>query len=160
VPVSNKTMTVTRTELALSPLDINDEGTYYLLYDGFSSGGGRWQRHMVESPYTDGEYEVGKRLRNSEVGIALAVKGATSTALDTAMAALIHPDTGAFTAQYDYQVSVAIDGLTRTWRCYAAEWEVDWKGGWIDGIVPDLGPYYAPIALAIPRRPVPIAGST
>lgn len=156
--ISAKTITVTRSELSLSTLDINDEATYYCLFEGFASGGGQWERHMVDSPYTDGEYEVGKRLRNSEVAMGLAVKGSTQAALDAAVAALVDVDTGAFVAQYSYDVTVTIAGYARTWRCYAADWQVDWKGNWIDGIT-DLGPYYAPIALAIPRRPIPVAGA-
>jgi hypothetical protein len=156
---SAKTITVTRSSLSLSTLDVNDEATYFLLFDGFSEGGGRWDRKMVESPYTDGEYEVGKRLQNSEVLLGLAVKGATQTALDSAMAALINPTTGAFTAQYTYNVTVTIAGYARTWTCYAADWEIDWKGGWVDGVVPGTGPFYVPMALAIPRKPIPVAGA-
>ena len=92
---SAKTITVTRTELALGTLDVSDEATYFILFDGFSAGGGRWERNMVSGPYTDGEYEVGKRLRNTEAELGIAVKATTQTALDTAIAALVDPDTGA-----------------------------------------------------------------
>lgn len=156
---SAKTITVTRTELALSTLDVSDESTYFILYEGFTGGGGRWERKMVDSPYTDGEYEVGKRLRNTEAALGLAVKATTQTALDTAIAALVDKDTGAFTAQYSYNLTVTIAGYARTWRCYAADWTIDWKDNWIDGVVPGTGPFYAPLALAIPTRPIPVAGA-
>jgi len=155
---SAKTITVSRTSLSLSPLDVNDEATYFLLFDGFSGGGGRWDRKMVQSPYVDGEYEVGKRLQNTEVSLGIVVKGLTQTAVDTAVAALVNKTTGAFTAQYTYNVTITIAGYARTWQCYAADWEIDWKGGWIDGVVPSVGPYYAPVALAMPRKPIPVAG--
>ena len=156
---SVKNITVSRTSLSLPTLSLNDESTYTLLFDGFDPGGVRYDRDMVGAKYTDGEYQVGKRKRNSEVELSLAVKGTTQTTLQSAIAALVDDDTGAFTAQYTYTVTTTIAGVAWAWTCFAADFASDWRGNWIDGVpVAGTGPFIVPITLAIPRLPNPVSG--
>jgi hypothetical protein len=147
---SRKTVQVTRTLLALSNLNINDEGTYFLLEDGLEPGGVTWRRDEVESKYTDGSYEVGAVKEDARASYGVAVKAATQTALHTAVAAIV----AAFT-QRTFTLQVTIDSISTAYTCKRANYEVSWEGPWIDDAFEPI----AVIAFSFDRRALQTTGS-
>ena len=147
---SRKTVQVTRTLLALSALNINDEGTYFLLEDGLDPGGVTWRRDEVESKYTDGSYEVGAVKEDAGASYGVAVKAATQTALHAAVLAIVN----AFT-QRTFTLQVTIDSISTAYTCKRANYQVSWEGPWIDDAFEPI----AVIAFTFDRRALQTAGS-
>lgn len=102
--------------LTTSPLSIHS-GAYRIVgADGLDPGGIQWERKSAGSPWVHGEYPVHQRKRNSRGAIRVKVTAATQSDLNSAKAALLD----AF-YQFQYDLTVVIDGQTYSWRCFAAD---------------------------------------
>lgn len=113
-------MTISREQLALTPLNINSETEgYLLLRGGFDLGSRTWRRQTVQSPFTDGRTIVGAVMDVVTREFTFEVRGSTAYIMNDRMHHLIR----AF-SQFSYTLTATIQGYTRAWRCEIADVEV------------------------------------
>lgn len=110
---------VTRTELQMSNLQIND-GTVYTLARGLNPGTVSWRKQTVESPFYEGRYVVHEVKDAVEVKIPIYVHGTTHTNLDLNINALIE----AFAHQSSFDLHVEVENRPYAWTCERADYEV------------------------------------
>lgn len=138
---------VTRTELSLGNLDVND-GANYVLARGITPGAVSWRKQFVESPFYEGRYVVHEVKDAVEMKIPFYVHGATYAAVHANLETLL----AAFTEQSTYEVHTVIEGVDHGWTCERADYEV--------GFVTEM--FVAkmiPIQFTTMRAPTPAAGA-
>ena len=140
---------VTRTELALADLDLNDKTTYGVMAAG--PGAKSWRRQTAESPFMHGRALVGAVLDTEVAPLRIRVKGSTDSVLNTNLNALLR----AF-EQFTYDLTLTIEGVTYTWRCEPADYTIGDRGGEINTFVRLANQEW--VSFEIPRNPIPVAG--
>lgn len=113
-------VTISRSELGLSDLELND-GTTYICTPEIEPGQITWRRERVQSPYVDGEFTVSRAKDDGEMRIIVDVLGATHSAIRTSIDTLID----AFT-QSTFTLTIAIGGTTYAWTGEAADYAMTW----------------------------------
>jgi hypothetical protein len=149
VPDLAITSTISRTELALPALSLNDHTTYTLI--GIGPGAVTWKRQYASSVFVHGDVLVNAVKGHGNLPMMVRVKGTTQAAVDTNLAALLRA-----LDQFSYQLSITIAGVTWTWNCDLADYSVD-DGG-------EFSKFYklakqTIVTAQIPRNPIPVAGS-
>ena len=140
-------LSITRTLLALSPLELNDHTNYYLAPS--SPAAVTWQRQMVSSPWVDDDIVINRRRGKVTEEILLEVRGGltpTQVTLQTNLAAAI----AAF-SQDTYVLTTTFDGTAYAWNCDAADYQVVWDG-------PRVISRAVQLRLSVPRSPIPAQG--
>jgi hypothetical protein len=141
---------VTRTELALADLDLQQSGVYEIL-PGTGPGAMVWRREVARSPMVHGEVLVGA-VKDVEIAqLRIRVTGTTASQLWSRVGDL----TAAF-EQFQYDLSLVIGGVTFTWVCQCADW-TSGDGGEFQKF--HLMSHQTDVTFQIPRHPVPTAGS-
>lgn len=113
--------TVSRTELGLARLDINDH-LNYILNDELLGGTNTWNRQTTKSPYVDGEFTVNKTLAQVEERIAVECLGDSSYLLQYNVAQLIKA-----ISQSQYVLTIYTDDSVWAYDCEAADYTVGWE---------------------------------
>ena len=147
----SSTLTIDRTELALSALVVPTSGSFELGED-FSPGGVRWQRALASSRFVDGGALTAVRRDMTQIGGTIRAVGTTPTTLQANESVLL-----AALAQFSYTVTwqeVGATTATYTWTAMPAD--VEPRGGFVDYL---RGMFVQEFAVTIPRQPVPVAGS-
>lgn len=143
---------VTRTRLpgSLAPLNLNNHTAFEVVSAG--PGNRRWVREWATAPSVHGATEVSRRMDIQTAPLVLRALGSSAAVLNTNTAAMV----AAF-SQSRYNLTLTIDGVTSTWKCWAADITPGEDG--------ELDKYRLAVAtprqlyrLAIPRHPIPVAG--
>lgn len=146
-----KVATVTRTELALGDLALEEEGVYKLMRDAVGPGDGSWRREVSKSAYVHGETLVGavKDVMTAQLGVR--VLASSISLLQTRVSTLLT----AF-SQFSYNLTITLDGSTWQWKCEPADYAIG-DGGVFQDL--HLLAYQQEVRLNIPRHPIPLQGS-
>lgn len=140
---------VTRTELGLADLSLENPGSYRVVSAG--PGSVSWRRRVAASPYCHGEALVSAVKEEVTQALVVRVYGSTAADLNTKTAALLR----AFD-QFDYRLSLTIDGVTSTWACQPANYSPMGRGELEPNLLRARMQAYA---LEIPRNPIPLIGA-
>lgn len=136
---------ITRTELALSNLAFTPVNGYYIQRNGFGPGEVGNRSTFVESPYVIGKIQthVVKDLQTST--LTIRVEGDDQEDLFDKMTELCE----AF-EQFNYTLTIIINGTTFTYSCYTADYAVG-EGGQLDDLM--LRSNMQMITFDIPHQP-------
>lgn len=140
------TALVTRTELSLAALDI-DDGTNFILGKGLDAGTVSWRKEVVTSPFYAGRVPVHEVKDSVEMTLVVYILGATHATLMTNLQTLLN----AFTEQSTYEVQLTIEGQSYHWTCERADYQVGFA-------TETLNARYIPVSLSFHRHPEPAAG--
>lgn len=116
-------LTITRTELSLTTLDIS--ASPFGLPDGSANdpdfGIVTWRRDLARSPYLHGAQLLGK-VKDLVEGCTLDidVTGADQAAIKTNVTTLVN----AF-SQFSYVLTLTLDASTWAWTCQPADYRID-----------------------------------
>lgn len=113
----SRSLTVTRTLLSLSTLQVWNPPSSIIVGDSFMPGGQTHRREFATSPYVPGRFLIGATRDMQEAVLRVELTASTGAALSTLVATTIN----AFT-QYSYTLTWDFDGLTSVWECEAADW--------------------------------------
>lgn len=135
---------ITRTELGLADLDLNDGTVYVMALDGIRPRGESWRREFARSPNVPGQRVVHAVLEADPLQVDVICKGDTwfdahqnyETAVD------------AF-RQTTFNVTETVDGVTHLWQCTEADVVPVWRAIW--QAVPAIA-----VAFEAPRQPVDV----
>lgn len=115
----NLTATVTRTELSLGDLDLNDRTKFIAV--SFQPGDLKWNRTEATSPFYDGAVTTHRNRQRSSMQTVIDVIGATQTALHDNLRELV----AAF-QQTEFDLTVTYEGQTWVWKGEAADVSTSW----------------------------------
>jgi hypothetical protein len=138
-------VTVTRTALGLSVLNINDFVNYYCATE-FLGGQVTWNRNQVSSPWVDGQYTTSRTRQNVMEKIGVEIVAADTADLKAKTDAII----SAFMQSY-FVLTATIDGATWSYACEAADYQQAFTG-------PRMYARQGQVLFDMPRRPVPLSG--
>lgn len=141
----NLSVRVTRDELALADLQLNDGVKYHTTPD-IDPGQVSWRRESATSPYVDGEFTISRAKEESEGKVTIEVVATSQSLLRTYIGDLIN----AFT-QEEFNLIFDIDGAVYTWTCEAADYAVKWEHIRFHS-------FHALVGFQFPRSPIPVAG--
>jgi hypothetical protein len=136
---------VTRDELGLGDLDIND-GVNFKVAGAFMGGSVAWQRNNVSSPYIDGDITVSRRRGDIVEPVEIWVYGDNHTELRDNLGELLT----AFT-QENYNLSFNFDGRNRKYDCKCADYTVSYEQAFVHSKMHK-------VVFNIPRNPIAIYG--
>lgn len=138
---------ITRTELSLSALALNDDN--YSIVE-WGPGELTWRRSSVGSPFVDGTYLVNAVKDQMSVSARIRVTGSNKGDCMNKVGTLLR----AF-EQSSYTLTVIVDGTTFSYACEPADWS--WgEGGQFQKFHNEA--YKQEIGLMIPRLPNALAG--
>lgn len=114
-------VSIDRSSLSLSALTISStgSGTYTLTETGLGRPAITARTTSVSSPWFHGSTHVAVTKDQTALPLEVLVQAASSTALDTAIDAL-----DAALWQFDYDVTVTVDGVAKVWSCSPASWSI------------------------------------
>lgn len=108
--------TVTRTELSLGDLQLNDGTNFTLTRDGFTPGSKSFRKETVDSPLVAGRY-----LLHAVADVVVSeLKIRCSSTTDAGLAANVTAVVNAF-SQFQYTVTVTINGVAWQYLCECAD---------------------------------------
>lgn len=139
---------VSRTQLALADLDINDHVDYVLAGPQAFGGAVQWSRKQVSAPWVDGEITVERHRTNVTEPLSVYVAGTSISDLDANLGTLI----AAF-QQDRFTFQLVVGGANHAWDCEAAD---------ISQVLYDtthVVAKYVTVTFAVPRKPIPLAGA-
>jgi hypothetical protein len=137
---------VTRSQLGLANLAINDHTTYVIAGPAIMGGAISWDRKTVNAPWVDGDITVARRRQNVMEQLQVYVTGSDQGAMMTNLRTL----RDAFT-QDRYTLQITVGSAQNAWDCEAADYSV---------LYDTAHAYnrYAVATFQIPRKPVPLVG--
>lgn len=111
---------ITRTELGLPPLSVNDHQRY-ILGPQLLGGTNAWLRQTAKSPYVDGEVTVGRTLGIVEERMSIEVLAGDALELQANLATLVDA-----VSQSRWTLSIRSDDSVYAYDCEAADYTVGW----------------------------------
>jgi hypothetical protein len=138
-------VTVTRTALGLSVLNINDFTSYYCATD-FLGGQVTWNRNQIGSPYVDGQVTTHRTRGNVVEKVGVEILAGSTADLKAKTDAII----SAFIQDY-FVLTATIDGQQWSYACEAADYQQAFTG-------PRMFARQGQVLFDVPRRPVPLVG--
>lgn len=144
------TASLTRVELSLAVLNINDQTNYKIIKVG--PGSVEWDRQYAGSPFIHGETLVNAVMKQGKLPLSVRCKGSTSGVVDTNRAALCRA-----LEQFTYTLSLTVDGVSWSWKCDPADYSVDETDGAFNGFFTRAK--QSVVTADIPRDPIPLSGS-
>lgn len=139
---------VSRTQLSLANLDINDHVKYVLAGPLAFSGAVQWNRTQVEAPWVDGQITTERHRVNTTESLGVYVAGTSMADLDANLGTLIE----AF-SQDRFTFQLVVGGANHAWDCEAAD---------VSQVLYDTAhavAKYVTVTFAVPRKPIPLAGA-
>jgi hypothetical protein len=139
---------VSRTLLGLGDLNINDHSKYVLAGPMAFGGQVQWNRRQVEAPWVDGQITVERHRTNVTEPLSIYVAGTSLGDLDTNLGVLL----AAF-MQDRYTFQLVVGGANHAWDCESAD---------VSQVLYDTAHVYnkyVTVTLAVPRKPIPLAGA-
>lgn len=137
---------VTRAQLAMADLDINDHSSYVIAGPAVMQGGISWDRKTVNAPWVDGDITVARRRTNSTEQLSVYVTGSDQAAMMTNVRTL----RDAF-IQDRYTLQITVGSAQNAWDCEAADYSVLYDTAHVYN-------RYVVVQFQIPRKPVPLVG--
>jgi hypothetical protein len=137
---------VTRDNLGLPDLQLNDHASYYASADQFLGTAAAWNRNQVASPFIDGSVTVSRQLGMVVEALGIEVLGDSPVDAQNKMAVLAQ----AF-MQSDFQLGVQVGGAIWQWQCEAADVTRAWT-------TPRMAANQWLMTFSVPRQPNAIAG--
>lgn len=137
--------TLSRTELGLFPLPINDH-LNYILNDEQFGGTVTWNRQTTKSPYVDGEITVGRTLAEVEERLSIDCLADSSFLLQQNIAQLVRA-----ISQSRYVLTIYENDAVWAFDCEAADYTVGWEKS-------RRMVYRATVQLLVRRRPKLLTG--
>jgi len=137
---------VTRDELELGLLDIND-GDNFILGKGFQVGKLVWRKDTVTSPYVHGRFPVREVMDAVESTLVVYAKGESHAVLTENIGILIAP----FVEQSEYELRINVEGQAYHWLCERADYEVAFATETLNALL-------VPVQFTIYRSPIAVAG--
>lgn len=107
---------VSRTQLGLGDLNLNDHVTYAVSGNSLWRASRRWSRVQPESIDMHGSVTTHRKLEMASDPFSVYVHGASLSALDTALGVLLD----AF-SQQRYVLQQQVDGADHQWSCQEAD---------------------------------------
>ena len=142
----SRQITITRTELGLGSLNLNDPAAGYYVSDEWSSGGVMWQRWNASgSPWVAGDRVVGQRQIGVDEIFTIYVKASTPAGIKAKIQTL-----ATALGQYRYTLTINWDGATYTYSANGAG-EVKVKDDQVDPLLHQAG--WIALQITIPRDP-------
>lgn len=136
---------ISRPELGLADLNINDHTNYYVAPGTFGATVS-WRRQTVSSPWIEGQFTVGAVRDQVEDKLVVEVKGADQLSLQNNVKALIDA-----ISQSSFSMTMSLDTAYYTYACEASDYTIDWTNTrWIGRQVQ--------VTIALRRSPVPVNG--
>jgi hypothetical protein len=136
---------VTREELGLPDLDINDNDNY-IVGPNLAPGVVAWQRLQASSPFMHGAVTVGRRKDIVTAEIAVDILANNFTALTAAKQTIVE----AF-EQDSFRLKMTFEGSQYEWACEAADHGVSWEH-------PRVHARRLTVLFSFPRQPIPLLG--
>lgn len=122
---------VSRPQLGLADLNINDHVNFILSSSSIFSGTVSWRRNQAQSPFVEGQVLVSavRDLVQDQIAIeVMAGKTGSVSAGHSGLQANLKTLIDAF-SQYNYNLSVQWDTIPYTYACQPADYTIDWTGG-------------------------------
>lgn len=142
----SRQITITRTELSLGDLNLQDPANGYYVSDDWSTGGVMWQRYTAsDTPWVAGDRVVGQRRIGVDEVFTVYVKASTPAGLKAKLQTL-----ATALSQYRYTLTINWDGATFTYQANGAG-EIRAKGDNVDPQLLAAG--WLPVQITIPRDP-------
>lgn len=136
---------VSRPELGLADLDLNDHVNYFVSAPIFG-GTVSWRRQTVQSPWVEGQFTVNAVRDQVEDKVVIEVMGGDQVTLQQNVQALI----AAF-SQSSFNITLQLDNAVNTYACEASDYTVDWTHTrWHNRQVQ--------VSFSLRRSPVPVNG--
>lgn len=136
---------VSRPELGLADLNLNDHTNYYVANTIFG-GTVSWRRQTVQSPWIEGQFTVGAVRDQVEDKFVVEVKGADQISLQNNLKALV----AAF-SQSSFNLTVQLDTAYYTYACEASDYTIDWTNTRFIA-------KQVQVSFSLRRSPVPVNG--
>jgi hypothetical protein len=136
---------ISREELALAPLNINDQVNFKVANE-ILGGTQTWRRQTVLSPYVDGEYTVNATRARVEERFGVQVYGPDQLTLQENIARLVDA-----ISQFRFQLRLDLDEAPWIWQCESADYAVDFSQA-------RMMARTALVTMTIPRSPKLIRG--
>lgn len=114
---------ITRSELALSPLAFTPANGYFIQRDSFGPGESSNRTTYVESPYVIGKTMTHAVKDHQTLSLTVRVQGTDHADMISKMTTLCE----AF-EQFNYTLTVVIDGISYTYDCDTADYSVGDSG--------------------------------
>jgi hypothetical protein len=112
----SRNITITRTELGLTPLELQAPAAGYFVSDDWRPGGMLWQHYTAAgSPWVNGDRIVGQRLLSVDEIFTIYVKADTPAGLKAKVAVL-----AAALSQFRYTFTVEWDGAEYVYQANGA----------------------------------------
>ena len=137
--------TVTRTDLGMSSLNINDHSNY-ILGTQILGGAVAWERNQVSSPWVDGDITVSRRRPNVQENIQVNILGTNQATMLTNIKTI----TEAF-SQNSFTLTVTMSGSVYQYSCEAADYTVEWSV--------KMHSNQCMVSFMLPRKPIALAGA-
>jgi hypothetical protein len=135
------TAKVTRNDLGLTDLNINDH-VNYSLSASIMGGTVSWERREATSPWVDGSVTTARRRQKATETMQVNVYGGTQSELLDNMRELVE----AF-SQNSYTLKIVLKGTDYHYACEAADYSVEW--GY------KMHSEQAMVTFQVPRHPTP-----
>jgi len=139
---------VSRGQLGLSDLNVNDHSSYVLAGNMAFGGAVQWARKQLEVPWVDGQVTVERHRQNVTEPLSFYVAGPDLATLDTRLGTLI----AAF-HQDRFTFQLVVGGANHAWDCEAAD---------IQQVLYDtvhVHNKYVTVTFSVPHKPIPLAGA-
>lgn len=149
--MSVRSLLVSRTDLALPPLELWQPGKYVITDDSFGPGQQTYRRTFVDSPWVAGRFLTAAVKDVQIVPAVIQVQAPDEAALTANIKELIDAVT-----QFSFTMTSTQHGLgVQAWRCERADYAIGAAGVIVDF---DLIFNEQPVALSIPRSPINVSG--
>lgn len=140
---------ISRTSLGLGTLHLRPDTGYRISRNGIGPGGQEFERSHASSIYVNGDYLTHKRKGMQRVQMVVRVTAANANQLHSRIQSLVEA-----VDQYQFTMTVTIDGIVFEWKCEAADWVIGDSGAWDDLMLRSNTQY---VSLDIPRFPDGVA---
>lgn len=142
---------LTRPELSLTPLELNDEENYTIIRNGIGLGSVVRKRLTSDSPWVEGRTLIHQVKEQVTVPLAVRVHGSSNNDLAVKVSNLLRA-----LDQFSYRITVTIGGVVwGQYDCEAADYSVGDSGVFQDLHYRSL---IQEVSAEIPRMPTPVSG--
>jgi hypothetical protein len=149
MPILAINLQITRTELGLGNLELEDPANGYQVVS-FGPGATSWRRDTVNSPYVHGSTLINAVMDLQIAPLVVRVKGVTATQKESRLGVLIDA-----LSQFLYGIGSIIDGVSYVWICQPADYSIGDGGEFNKFHEKNL---MTEVVFMIPRNPVPYQG--
>jgi hypothetical protein len=137
--------TVTRSDLGLSALDINDHTNFQVISE-IMGAMVSYDRRTVSSPYVNGDITVHRRRGNVAERFGVYVRGSNQTAIRANIQTLVD----AF-SQNKFNLSMTLDSVEWSYSCEASDYQIEWVNA-------NFSALQVKVVFNLIRSPIPLVG--